>query len=1338
MVTYSDVYGKFEQRYGDIASQRAFIVSEQQRAGQEITRLERSDPRRRYLPYRRFKQMDVQEYIGRSERSKTALRGYKGRLTAKSDELSRVEADIQAEEAKVRGYEEKKYKVRSAGDGYEFYKPSPMEEKYGTVVRTEYGPRDEVLAIHYSSGTVIYPQHQMIDEPGKVFRKLPGYTGDQPTFYKLDDSTLVQKGQLQSFLKDHPEYTPEGKAKKILKYETVYEKIQDISAKTGKLTPLGAPVPFEKFASKIKTPTQYAETVGVTGEQYTEWKTQRQKDLFENVIPSEYPSIQYLLTRGEEGPSHALKTVISKGITGEQYERVYNVAYQSLDPSEKIEYSAKFTDWQSIPLLERKQYIGAQQYFESLPETEKIKMLGEYKQTPEWKKLGVSGADVFNPRLHQVKERKIETLPSGKTKQTDIMMTPDEVAWEYLTVPKGEIYERQFSREHPVIQARDAFFSGGGAAVAFPVVLSQMISKLVRGKGELLSRLETTETILPDVGKAIGKVQYRSGAPAGLIGTAIGEVWMGQDQSFAKERQKKFPMATVFATGGEIFGMYAGGRLVRGARMSAVSGAKKVVPYVYREFPKAWARHFPQLQSPGKYFSGEAPTFKFTKTAEGTYSMPPSQMLDKLGRGGVLPDIRGPGLQYGGTPLATGAKEFLRTQTHLSLTGMGKLRYIKSAVTEPFKRTYGIKGSMRSVDLSGVIDKSGELSPFKTSQPMFRDLYVAGGRIPITKFLKFGKKPIRVGYGEKPSGFTIKDFVQEQYAVDTYNITKPIGTTYKTLRSYKPYFVNTLQKVIRPSWDKFAKDWNIPKNIATAKEGWRAFSGKTVVERMGFIEGVDIGRTAYSKALAIGKTGYKLYVGDLKVAGIGELQSAFEKGRLLKSESLNRQMVALQRGAIWQRIWGKKIIPKSKYEMITGGEMHGYAYQTPTKPSPAIRTDLLTNMEAGFSVGKRIRHMGWLSKSKFLSGLKEASYRPLMRNIVKERTVGLYGDTARFFGGKYSAFKDIMSSRIHSFRIKPGSEVSSRAPLQIVDDVASRPVYDITRSGAVRLANLRRFQPRWSLIERKGGMLGIEKWFDDIGQPFKEGGHRITVKDTSDIGFGMKLFTKKDIVKIRSSQPTTPTTHTGASQTRLSLDYSDWIKGGSRMGPSRELVNLWKLEEGIDKTISPHWTSTIPMRKLLPTTLGAQITGVSLVSGKALGSILGQYRSLGSTSGMRLGELTGKVPKYERLTGLGELTQHQSIMDLQTPMVTDITGVEYMNIQELAQFQQMNFMQMQEIAYEEIKEPLPPDVITPLPPFIPFIDIFDERKIVRKKKKKKRKGGKRKRVHPVEMINPFG
>ena len=283
------------------------------------------------------------------------------------------------------------------------------------------------------------------------------------------------------------------------------------------------------------------------------------------------------------------------------YEENYMRAYESLSPEEKEVYGFRYTEWEDVPPQDIKYYEGGERYLGRLSEDEKEKMVEDYIESPDFKKYlkTPEGESEFSAILQDVQEKNMsETskvdifgfkvdVPTGRALSRGLQSggygTWPLWAGEETTAKERlatfRIFESDEQRKEKIFQslgfptrAYRSVAETGVSAVAYPITLPQTAIKYVTGEGNIFDfggRVSTGDTlILPDVAEELGK---RKVSPVqGVISGSIGEAFTWGESSFS-DTATKYPVETLFASAGEIVGLWMGGH----AYAKIKSGAMK-------------------------------------------------------------------------------------------------------------------------------------------------------------------------------------------------------------------------------------------------------------------------------------------------------------------------------------------------------------------------------------------------------------------------------------------------------------------------------------------------------------------------------------------------------------------------------------------------------------------------------------------------------------------------------------------------------------------------------------------------------------------------------------------
>jgi len=297
----------------------------------------------------------------------------------------------------------------------------------------------------------------------------------------------------------------------------------------------------------------------------------------QSILNRKMSAIEYLKVYGrskevgfleetEKLPPSGVQTALMGIATGK--------TWKTLTPGEKEEYGYRYTPWESIPIGKRKHYYGAGKYFGTLSLVQQQDLIskvlsrgktitGEPQLTGMWGVKGISG---ISPLV--LAQRGAEFKKAGLTWEQAIQRT----TWEAISLPEQVFKTRTFEGLPFWERYQYAGSQNLINATLFPVTLTQMGIKYVRGEGDLLDigkRIETGKTLTGfDVSKQLQKVSM---GPPGLVSAGIGEaITLGKSEAF--ETMAKYPIESVFATGGELLGLYFGGKLAHGAKVTTIRG----------------------------------------------------------------------------------------------------------------------------------------------------------------------------------------------------------------------------------------------------------------------------------------------------------------------------------------------------------------------------------------------------------------------------------------------------------------------------------------------------------------------------------------------------------------------------------------------------------------------------------------------------------------------------------------------------------------------------------------------------------------------------------------------
>jgi len=225
------------------------------------------------------------------------------------------------------------------------------------------------------------------------------------------------------------------------------------------------------------------------------------------------------------------------------------------------------------------------EYYKSVSPSEKERLIDEYLRTHKIEHDFTRGWTVDGKRITQISGgyHYIGTLPEYKRR----------IAWDQISKTPTQISEEKFEALPDWLKPIGTLSRTAFEVSMFPFTLPQAGIKYLTGGKTLF---------LPDISQMIG--EHKIG-PGGVISPAISEVWLGKDVSYEKELQKKYPLETAFATVGEIFGLYLGGKTVGTVYGPVYRGGKYGISQLKPSYSKLQSSvfgKFPKVESVyGKY-----------------------------------------------------------------------------------------------------------------------------------------------------------------------------------------------------------------------------------------------------------------------------------------------------------------------------------------------------------------------------------------------------------------------------------------------------------------------------------------------------------------------------------------------------------------------------------------------------------------------------------------------------------------------------------------------------------------------------------------------------------------
>ena len=255
-------------------------------------------------------------------------------------------------------------------------------------------------------------------------------------------------------------------------------------------------------------------------------------------------------------------------------EGIYTTSQQTNNPKLfQLAYSAKLRSlhfnpttgeplWSEIPPEQRKYYPGASEYFSSLSNDERIRAIGVQNINKGIKDY--QSIQNINPTYKQRVFKMAQTLETkyGKMPENDLLtQAVTNVLWEDYTNPNAKA--DYYASLDPITRTATTFIQNARQSavgiITFPLTVAEFVGSQIQGKpwgvpvlSPLKQRYETWEAT-----QTIG--------PSGLISRGTSEatsrlgITSPEERAYIQSQQEKYPVETIFATGGEVAGLYTGG-----------------------------------------------------------------------------------------------------------------------------------------------------------------------------------------------------------------------------------------------------------------------------------------------------------------------------------------------------------------------------------------------------------------------------------------------------------------------------------------------------------------------------------------------------------------------------------------------------------------------------------------------------------------------------------------------------------------------------------------------------------------------------------------------------------
>ena len=579
-ISYESLQSQIGEQQTQITSQRQ-IIQQQKIAGEKgIQSLRRVHPKTK-----------PGVYFGQIQPRIEAVKGQIVELESAEKQLGVSETKLKEQETLLAERKAEGWKIREKDGEYEFYKVTQVPGSVGVgrpsgdfsvrITWRDYRtkPEGEIKTVRGLASNLESMQQQISERGGQVIEVESLGGGRQ---YRTPEMRTTTGGSF--ILWEAPPIVKDPKLlEQIGVYTAVYEKIPE--------TAVG-------LKKKLPTPVEFAVARGVSREIFIASKIEKEKSeskFWKETIPEEAPEIHYLLGFAEKLQRENLRTAIVSG-DERQIKLASEAAYKSLTFGEKEQYGTTFQPFKDEPVGQWRFYPGGIKYLKSLPESERKKILEEFDVRSELPKdisvvvFSQRAADIVVKLEAEARKKKGSIFGLSLKESAALYKKAEKQAvWELLSSKPEKFRELTFTGMPWFERVQYAPVQAFATTAIYPFTLGQMAVKYIRGAGALtdpLGRIRTGETLTGfDIAEQERRIRI---GPSGLISTAVSEgigIVTGREVG-EFEKVKRSPIEAFLATGGEIAGLYVGGRVIHAGRVTFTKVAQRLkipsVPLKYR------------------------------------------------------------------------------------------------------------------------------------------------------------------------------------------------------------------------------------------------------------------------------------------------------------------------------------------------------------------------------------------------------------------------------------------------------------------------------------------------------------------------------------------------------------------------------------------------------------------------------------------------------------------------------------------------------------------------------------------------------------------------------------
>lgn len=275
-------------------------------------------------------------------------------------------------------------------------------------------------------------------------------------------------------------------------------------------------------------------------------------------------------------------------------------------------------DWNKIPQSEWKYYPGGTERLATLSEADKLKAIGGKESINKIASDFTSAQSVvpgymaatYGPTFVDRVMRYAEQLKGKVEKGYEVPAAIMEVKWEDYSLKNPE-ETKYYSQMHPVERGATSFVQGArkfvGGMITFPISVAEYaggqiikVPDYITGKEKISWSPETFKPkpfeipIFSEAKKRYEEWESKETVgPPGLVSSAFrgytaqvpGYQMTEEEKEYYRKMYGKYPIESIFATAGEVGGLYAMGKLGAVGKEKIIGGGRRLSTYTFNKAP---------------------------------------------------------------------------------------------------------------------------------------------------------------------------------------------------------------------------------------------------------------------------------------------------------------------------------------------------------------------------------------------------------------------------------------------------------------------------------------------------------------------------------------------------------------------------------------------------------------------------------------------------------------------------------------------------------------------------------------------------------------------------------